>query len=169
MQCKIIVVNNYDLSWMINEEMSSPRFINIKHKFQICNKQYHPQLNTIFFTTLLFSPGFLVCSNHIIMSCHHFFMFSSYFSIFITVHTVNNELNVWDRWTIKSNGKRNKFKETMAVGHFCKILHCYILKEHTLTYTSYQDDKFWAQFENVSSDSLLKLSQNLLNILTTKH
>jgi len=34
---------------MMNEELSSPMFINIKHKFQICNKQYHAWLNTISF------------------------------------------------------------------------------------------------------------------------
>ena len=152
--------NNSDLSWMMNEELSSPRFINIKHKFRIHNKQYHPWPNTIF-STLLFSPRFLVCSNYITTICPVFLMFSSYFSICITVQSVNNEeLNVWDRWTIKSNGKREKFKETIALGHFCKILHCYVLKEHTLSYTSYHNDQFWAQFENVSTDFLLKLSQN---------
>ena len=88
-------------------------------------------------------------------------MFYGYLSICISVQSVNNkQLNIWDRWTIKSNGKREKYKETSVIGHFHKILHCYVLKENT--YTSYQDDEFWAQFENVSTDLLLKLSQNKL-------
>ena len=79
----------------MNEELSSPRFINTKHKFQIRNKQYYPRLNTIYFCTLLFSPCFLVCSDHIIMIFPHFLMFSSYLSICITVQPVKNEqLNI---------------------------------------------------------------------------